>query len=170
MDQITADVMLKGEVWEKVITGLCPHIFKTYYSVYLLCASIGIMYDKQELFEDADNDEVKTIPRTVLHNNSAELEILFQTAILASNEIDFDEDTRLELAFGSKKMENLTSMQFLTRYANYGAVILVDKITEDALETIENIKDFLASTVEGTNFDIDPLSDDLVDIELEDLE
>lgn len=170
MDQITADIMLKGDVWERVITGLCPHIFKTYYSVYLLCASIGIMYDKQELFEGADSDEVKTIPRTVLHNNSAELEILFQTAVLASQQVNFDEDTRLEIAFGSKKLDNLTSMQFLTRYANYGAVVLDDKVTEDLLETIENIKDFLASTVEGTNFDIDPLSDDMVDIEIDDLD
>ena len=170
MDQITADVMLKGDVGDRVISGLCPHIFKTYYSVYLLCASIGIMYDKQELFESADADEVKTIPRTVLHNNSAELEILFQTAVLASDEIKYDEDTRLEIAFGTKKIDGLTSMQFLTRYANYGAIILNDKVTDDILETIENIKDFLTSTVEGTNFDIDPLSDDLIDIDIDDLE
>lgn len=167
MDQITTDILLKGEVWDRVINRLCPHIFKTYYGVYLLCASIGIMYDK--FLDEPDGEEFRTVPRTVLHNNSAELEILFQTAILASNEIDFDEDTRLELAFGTKKLDDMTSMQFLTKYANYGVTVLDEKVSDDPLETIENIKDFLTSTVEGTNFDIDPLSDDLIDIELEDL-
>lgn len=170
MEQITRDVVLKGEVWDRVINRLCPHIFRTYYSVYLLCASIGIMYDKQAVFEGTDSDEEKTIPRTVLHNRQTELEILFQTAVLASHEIEYNEDTRLELAFGCEKMYNLTSMQFLTLYANYGAIVLDNKVTEDSLETIEAIKDFLTSTVEGTNFDIDPLTDDMLDLELEDLE
>lgn len=166
--EITADVILKGETWDKVMTGLQPTIFKTQYGVYALCVAIGIMYDKQCEQDTSEYEEQKYVPRTMLYKRKPELEILFQTAILTTDLVDFEEDKRLELAFGNKDKE-FNQMQFLTKYANYGATILVDKISEDPLETMENIKDFVTSTFEGTNFDVDPLQDDDIIVNEEDL-
>ena len=168
MEKITADVILKGEIWEQVFNSLQPTIFKTQYGVYALCMAIGIMYDKQMTFEDVDTDEQRYVPRTMLYQKKAELELLFQTAILTSENVDFDEDKSLELAFGHT-IKDFNEMQFLTRFANFGATILKEKIADDPLETMENLKDFITSTFEGTNFDIDPLSEDEIDIDEDDL-
>ncbi len=167
--EITTDVILKGEVWERVLNTLQPAIFKTQYGVYVLCVAIGIMYDKQTDPEKSENDEQKYIPRTMLFQKTAELEILFQTAILTTDLVDYSEDKRLELAFGNK-IKDFNQMQFLTKYANYGVTILDGKISDDPLETMENIKDFVTSTFEGTNFEIDPLKDEDVEITSEDLD
>lgn len=168
MEKITADVILKGNVWEEVFNNLQPKIFKTQYGVYALCIAIGIMYDKQKSFEDLDSEEQRYVPRTMLYQKKAELELLFQTAILTSEIVDFEEDKRLELAFGHT-IKDFNEMQFLTKFSNFGATILREKITDDPLETMENLKDFITSTFEGTNFDIDPLTEDEIDIEEDDL-
>ena len=171
MERITSDVLLKGETWDYVIERLQPSIFKTQYGVYALAVAIGIMYDKQlSSDEDEKNDLQKYVPRTMLYQRKEELEILFQTAILTTELVDFSEEQRLELAFGNSKIKDFNEMQFLTRFANYGATILKEKIADEAIETMENIKNFITSTVEGTNFDLDPLSDDDIDISMEDLE
>ena len=169
MEKITADVLLKGDIWEEVISKLQPSIFKTQYGVYALCVALGVMYDKQLSFDGEDNSEQRYVPRTMLYQKKEELEILFQTAILTTETVSFSEDQRLELAFGTSKMKDFNEMQFLTRFANYGATILRDKIADEPIETMENIKNLITSTVEGTNFDIDPLSDDDIDISAEDL-
>ena len=51
-------------------------------------------------------------------------------------------------------------MALLVEFANYGVTELVKYIGETQLESMDNIKDFLESTVEGRNFDIDALPDD----------
>lgn len=168
MERITSDVLLKGETWEFVIEKLQPSIFKTQYGVYALAIAIGIMYDKQLSFA-GDDQEQRYVPRTMLYQRKEELEILFQTAILTTDTVDFTEDQRLELAFGNSKMKDFNEMQFLTKFANYGATVLKEKIADESIETMENIKNLITSTVEGTNFDLDPLSDDDVDISVDDL-
>ena len=168
MEKITADVILKGAIWETVFNKLQPHIFKTQYGVYALCIAIGIMYDKQLSFEETESDEQRYVPRTMLYQKKAELEILFQTAILTTENVDFDENKRLELAFGNS-IKDFNQMHFLTQFANYGVTVLSEKVSDDPLETMENLKDFITSTFEGTNFDIDPLSEDDVDIDESDL-
>lgn len=169
MERITSDVILKGETWKEVLNNLQPKIFKTQYGVYVVCIAIGIMYDKQKVFDEmVDSDEQRYVPRTMLYQKKEELEILFQTAILSTETVNFDEDKRLELAFGHLDKE-FNKIQFLTKFANFGAIILKEKLADDPLETMENIKNFITSTVEGTNFDIDPLSEDDIDISEEDL-
>lgn len=171
MDKITVDISLKGEDWEKLISQLYKKVFATMYNMYVLCASIGIMYDKQISFDNnKEIEEVGTIPRTVQQNNKEELEILFQTAILTSDLVEFNEDTRLEMAFGdSNPVEGFNQTHFLTQFANYGANVLADKLGDDVLESMENIKDLLSATISGLNFDINPIDIEKLGISVEDL-
>lgn len=171
MDKITRDISLRGENWECLISQLYHTVFSTLYEMYVLCTSIGIMYDQQLVMEAGKAvEEAGSVPRTVQLNNKEELEILFQTAVLTSDLVEFDEDTRLELAFGEgKKIEGFDDMHFLTAFANYGAKILAEKLGDDVLESMENIKDLLLKTISGLNFEINPLDIDTLNISVEDL-
>ena len=156
MEKITKDISLKGDDWLSIREKLYKKLFDTLYQLYVLCASIGIMYDKSLLIED--EEEVGLIPRTVQQNNIEELEILFQTCILTTEEEQISEDRRLELAFDDKtKNQEFDKIAFLTRYANYGAKVLAEKLGDDSIECMENIKELLITTVDGQNFDINPL-------------
>lgn len=67
----------------------------------------------------------------------------------------------MELAFGEKTEFN--KVTFLTQYANFGVTKLAELVGSTLLESMENIKNFLVSTVEGRNFEIDALPlDELV--------
>ncbi len=171
MDKITKDISLRGDDWEKVIAQLYKTVFPTLYNMYVLCASIGIMYDRQMNIETGKEvEDAGQIPRTIQQNNKEELEILFQTAILTTDLVDFDEDARLELAFGDgNKIENFDEIQFLTHFANYGAKILAEHVGDEVLESMENIKDLLVKTILGLNFDIDPIDVDSLNVSVEDL-
>jgi hypothetical protein len=164
---ISSDVMLKGTAWSAAINSLST-IFKirTNYSVYLLSTAIGIMYDKQIDVPEGCDDQSSppSVPRNVFNNNSEPFEFLFQSAILTTKCEKFNEDDRLSLAFSEKKSD-FNKMAFLTKFANYGVTKLLDLVANDSLETMENIKNFLTSTMEGTNFDIDPLNDAEIDDE-----
>lgn len=159
--ELTTDVLLRGPVWGNTIDALSP-IFKTRtnYSIFLLCISIGIMYDKRlEKFEDGDL-EPRNVPRNVMQNNdNGKLDFMFQAAILSTRTIEMSEDDRLELAFGENS--DFNKIGFLTQFANYGVTILNDKIGDSTVETMENIKGFLTSTVEGNNFEIDAIPEDV---------
>lgn len=171
MDKITVDIVLKGEDWEKLISQLYRKVFSTMYNMYVLCVSIGIMYDKQISYDsNKEVEEAGSIPRVVQQNNKEELEILFQTAILTTDLVDFSEDTRLELAFGdSNPVEGFNQIHFLTQFANYGASVLAEKMGDDVLESMENIKVLLSATVSGLNFEINPINIDDLDISVDEL-
>lgn len=126
--EITTDISLKGKTWENILGKLKGTFFDSYWQVYALCASIGIMQDKQKENEVSE-DEPKTIPRNVLihHENSALLDFMFQTAILTTTCIEMDEDRRLELAFGKEK-NDFKRLDFLTKFANYGAHVINKEI------------------------------------------
>ena len=149
-----SDVVLKGAAWDNTIKDL-GKIFntRTNFSIYLLAMSIGIMYDQRiDKLDETEESEPHNVPRTVLssQNMDGRIDFMFQAAILTSQTIDFDEDF--------KKME------FLTEFANFGVTKLAEKIGTSSLESMENIKNFLVSTLEGRNFDIDALTvDDLID-------
>ena len=162
--EITTDVLLRGPNWSHTIDELSP-IFKTRtnYSIFILCVSIGIMYDQRiEKFEDGDM-EPRNVPRNVMQNNdNGKMDFMFQAAILSTKTIELKEEDRLKLAFGDDEKENpFNKIGFLTQFANYGVTILEQQIGETVAESMENIKNFLTSTVEGNNFDINALPDDL---------
>ena len=83
---------------------------------------------------------------------------MFQAAVLSTTTKEFTEEERLDLAFGEKT--DFYKMGFLIEFANFGVTKLVDLIADTTLETMENIKNFLASTVEGRNLDVDGIPDD----------
>ena len=161
--EITTDVALRGAAWDQAIDALAP-LFKprSQYSIFMLSLSIGIMYDRRIV---SDEDYRHSVPRNVIQNNdNGKLDFMFQSAILSTITESFTEDQRLELAFGDKI--EFKKIEFLTQFANFGVTKLVEHIGSSPLESMENIKNFLATTVEGNNFDIDALPDDLLTEEI----
>lgn len=161
--EITTDIALRSTAWDQAIDALSP-LFKprSQYSIYMLSLSIGIMYDRRIVSEE---DYRHSVPRNVLQNNdNGKLDFMFQAAILSTTTESFTEDERLELAFGEKT--DFKKIDFLTQFANFGVTKLVEHIGASPIESMENIKNFLATTVEGNNFDIDALPDDLLTEEI----
>lgn len=157
--EITTDIALRGSCWDAAIDSLGV-LFKprSQYSIFMLALSIGIMYDKRI---SSDDDFKHVVPRNVLQNNdNGKLDFMFQAAILSTTTENFTEDERLALAFGEKT--EFKKLEFLTQFANFGVTKLVEHIGTTPLESMDNIKNFLSATVEGNNFDIDALPDDLL--------
>lgn len=163
--ELTTDVLLKGSSWDKAIADLSP-LFRsrTNYSIFMLCLAIGIMYDKRIEKPEDNGTDPHSVPRNVLQNNdNGKLDFIFQSAILSTRTESLTEEERLNLAFGEKT--NYNKMSLLVQFANYGVTKLIEQIGETPVESMEHIKDFLISTVEGRNFDIDSLPDDVLLIE-----
>ena len=161
--EITTDVALIGTAWDQAIDALAP-LFKprSQYSIFMLSLSIGIMYDRRIVSAE---DYRHSVPRNVIQNNdNGKLDFMFQAAILSTTTESFTEDERLEFAFVEKT--DFKKIDFLTQYANFGVTKLVEHIGASPIESMENIKNFLATTVEGNNFDIDALPDDLLTEEI----
>ena len=162
--EITTDIYLKGTAWNKAINSL-GDIFatRTNYSLFMLCLAIGIMYDRRTNTPIENGEDVRTVPRNVLNNNdNGKLDFYFQAAILSTLTENLSEEKRLELAFGEKI--DFNKIAFLLSFANFGVEKLVEQIGTTPLESMENIKNFMVSTVEGRNFDINELPIEDIDI------
>ena len=154
--EITTDIALKGQEWVQLIDKLSD-IFKTRtnYMLYMLCLAIGIHYDsirtEDEMTENEGNNP--SVPRNVVQNNDkGQIDFMFQAAILTTKHVEMDEEERLGLAFGEKAVVGkLSKIAFLTQFANYGATVLLKQVGTNDIETMENIKDFVASAIEGTD-------------------
>lgn len=161
--EITTDISLKGTAWNIAIENLSD-IFKTRpnYMIYMLSLSIGIMYDKrEEKLSIEEGEEIRSVPRNVIRNNdNGKLDFMFQAAILSTTTEQFSEEERLDLAFGEKT--DFKKIEFLTQFANFGVTKLIEYIGDTPIESMENIKNFFALTVEGRNLEIDALPDDIL--------
>lgn len=161
--EITTDISLKGTAWNTAIEKLSD-IFKTRpnYMIYMLSLSIGIMYDKrEEKLSIEEGEEIRSVPRNVIRNNdNGKLDFMFQAAILSTTTEQFSEEERLDLAFGEKT--DFKKIEFLTQFANFGVTKLIEYIGDTPIESMENIKNFFALTVEGRNLEIDALPDDIL--------
>lgn len=158
--EITKDVILHGDAWVRAAEELKP-IFasRTHYQVFMLSISIGIMYDQRIAELESTTGEPKQIGRNVFYNyDNGKLDFMFQAAILSTTTEYFSEKERLELAFDEKS--DFPKLDFLIEYANFGVTKLVELIADTPLETMENIKNFLVSTVEGRNLDVDGIPED----------
>ena len=170
--EITGDIILKGSNWRKALTAFAsffPQSSQPNYSIYAISLAIGIMYDKQLDIAgeetDADKETRPSVPRTVLHPHNTDLDFLFQTAILTSKLVDFNETDRMQLAFNPKCDIKFNKFEFLTKFANFGVGRLIEEASDDPIETMENVKKFIASTVEGYNYDINAIDENSLDIE-----
>lgn len=173
--ELTSDVLLVGPKWRTAIDGLSEvFVNRTNYSVFVLSIALGIMYDKRiEKLEDPDDLQPRNVPRNVMSNANQEnglLDFMFQTAILTTQTLDIPEEQRLEYAFGDKDPE-FSKIKFLTEFANFGVDKLIDRIDESSLiGTMDSLRDFLNATVEGYNYDLNDISDDILLEDLEDSE
>lgn len=166
--ELTTDVLLRGATWAQTIDGLSA-IFKTRtnYSIFTLCITIGIMYDQRiERFEDKPDEEPRNVPRNVIQNNdNGRMDFMFQAAVLSTRTLELDEEERLDLAFGERqdfsRLGTDSKIAFLTSFANFGVTKLAELIGDTPIESMENIKKFLVSSIEGYNFDLDGISDDV---------
>jgi len=162
--EITTDIILKGEEWDKAMTIFSP-IFanRSHYEIFMLSLSIGILYDKRIDKLPASDQYEKSVPRNVLQNNdNGKLDTFFQAAILSTSTESFTEDQRLDLAFGDKPNPEFNKLHFLTQFANYGVTKLNELAGTTNLDTMDKIKNFVVQTVEGRNLEIDSLSDDIL--------
>lgn len=160
---ITTDIKLRGTDWYKVLNGY-KDIFRTRpnYQMFLLCTAVGIMYDKRIDKPEENGEEDSSVPRNVINNNdNGKLDFMLQAAVLTTSTDDYSEDQRLELAFGDDN-KDFNKIAYLTEFANYGAKVLAEKTGDTTLETMNNLKEFLEASVEGRNFDIDALPDDIL--------
>lgn len=138
--KLTTDAVLKGPVWAETLDRLDP-IFKTYWDVYALSISIGMMYDQQieadMMVPEGYVAEPKSVPRTVLGHtqNKALLEFMLQAAMVTTKHLNLSEDERLEVAFGEEEKLGFNPIVFLTKYANYG----ITKIKE-AIDDAEDVE------------------------------
>lgn len=154
--ELTTDASLKGPIWAETLDKLRGTVFETYWDVYALCISIGMMYDCQiesDAMVPAGYDaEPRSVPRNMLGHaqNKALLEFMLQTALVTTKHLDLAEEERLELAFGSDKKLDFNPVAFLTKYANYG-VTKVHEVISDAedVELLEQLMTFLNSTYEA---------------------
>ena len=169
--ELTTDAILKGPIWAETLDKLIGTVFKTYWDVYALSISIGMMYDGQinsdDMVPTGYDDEPRYVPRNVLGHsqNKALIEFMFQSALVTTKHLDLDEDARLELAFDNTKKPDFNPVAFLTKYANFGVTKIREVIddTED-VETLETLMTFLNSTYESGVDVIDDIE------EIEDLE
>lgn len=172
--EITGDVILKGCNWRKALdlfAPFFPQALQPNYSLFAISISIGIMYDRQEEIAGEETPEEKenraSVPRTVLHPHNTDLDFLFQSAILTTSLVTFNEEQRMDLAFNPSTEIKFSKLEFLTKYANFGVGKLLEQGSDDPIEAMQNIKSFLASTIEGYNYEIDSISED--DLSEEDL-
>ena len=160
--EIKSDIFLVGDVWDETIEKLKP-IFntRTNYMLYILATAIGIAYDSKIESLPTSSPDPKSVPRMVIHNNdNGRLDYLFQAAILNTETVALSEKERLELAFNEKS--DFNKISFLTQFANFGIGKIFEQIGSSEVETMQNLKEFLSSTVDGTNFDIDDVSDEIL--------
>lgn len=160
--EITSDITLRGSAWNHTIDALSP-IFKTRtnFMLYLLALSIGVMYDQRIEKPIESDEELRSVPRNVIRNNdNGKLDFIFQAAILSTTTELLSEEERLELAFGEKT--DFKKLDFLTQFANFGITKIDELIGDTAIESMENIKNFLVSSIEGRNLDIDALPDEIL--------
>lgn len=148
--QITTDVSLRGPVWAEMLDLLVTDIFARYWDLYALSVSIGMMYDGQieneAMTPSGYKENPRLIPRNVLiqNKNKSLLEFMLQAAMITTKHVEFTEQERLEIAFGTKTTDDFNPMHFLTKYANYGILKIKDAIGDaDGLELMQKLMAFL---------------------------
>lgn len=168
--EIKSDLIFKGSTWNSVDRGYRRKIFDTQWGIFKICLSIGILYDTQIEDEEAEEyEEGLNIPRTMFNRNGTEMQFFFQTAILTSKCVELSEKDRLYLAFSEEIPEeelegedaellkkgvssealNFNKIEFLRKFANYGATKLNACLSINDSETMEQLMNFLTSSYKG---------------------
>ena len=88
----TRDILLKGTYWDKAIAAYSS-IFSSrpFYNLFLLSASIGIMYDTRISKPEENGEMVRTLPRNVIDNQEcirAAMTVILRILIIFENRKD----------------------------------------------------------------------------------
>ena len=157
---IRGDISLKYIGWDDerinqlVYSSSVPNstaFFGRTIDLFIVACSIGILEDKR-----IPNDGLKeynSIGRNTYITNddvSRIFHFLFENAILTSQTVNFDNETRMKLAFDSNyNLDKFSPNNFLVEFSNYG----IDKIwsarTNHDIETITNIMEMLKNLVDS---------------------
>lgn len=168
--EIKSDLIFKGLSWNSVDRGYRRKFFETQWDIFKICLSIGILYDVQLEDESIDTEEDGLhIPRTMFNRYSSEMQFFFQAAILTSKCVELNEKDRLYLAFSEEIPEeelegkdaellkkgvssealNFNKIDFLRKFANYGATKLNACLSINDSETMEELMNFLNASYKG---------------------
>ena len=168
--EIRSDIICRGSTWYKISEGYVHKFFNTMWDLFKICLSIGILYDKQIEDDNSSEEEDKiTVPRSMLYRRTLELQFYFQSAILTSNSVNLSEKDRLYLAFSeeiseeelegdeveilkrgvSQRALEFDKISFLKKFANYGATKLLECLSRNDSETMENLMEFLTNSYKG---------------------
>lgn len=169
-----SDITLKGPIWAETLDQLRNTVFETYWDIYALCVSIGMMYDAQidsdDMVPEGYDEEPKNIPRSILNQakNRALIEFMVQAALVTTKHLDLSEDERLETAFEPNAAATFKPIPFLTKFANYGITKLHEVVYDtEGVETLESLMVYLNSTFEAG---VDTMKETLEDLDDSDLE
>lgn len=176
--EIRSDLIFKGPTWSNVDRGYRKKFFETQWGIFKICLSIGILYDKQLDDEKTDLEEDGLdIPRTMFNRNGAEMQFFFQAAILTSRCVELSEKDRLYLAFSEEIPEEelegddaellkrgvseaalkFNKIDFLRKFANYGAQKLNGCLSINDSETMECLIEFLNASYKGETEELQAL-------------
>lgn len=154
----SSDVILKGSNW-RVASDKLTAFFNSQpnYEMYYLAISIGIVYDKQMDSAGEEDEELGNlyVPRSVLFGHNTDLDFMFQTAILTSKLVDFSDKDRMKLAFDNNTDIQFNKIEFLTKFANFGISKLIEKLSDVEIETMDNLRQFVTSSIEGHNYELE---------------
>ena len=135
--EITTDVTLKGSNWRKALDLFAPFFPQSLQPNYSIFAI------------------------------SISIGIMYDKQLdIAGEETPEEKDNRPSVPRTVLHPHN-TELDFLSKYANFGVEKLLEHGSDEPIEAMQKIKSFLASMVEGYNYEIDSISED--DLSEEDL-
>ena len=152
---LSGDIILRNSLWNDAEDKLCHNfIFERMVDLFIVACSIGVKEDKILENDIFDDDKPKSIGRnTYLIKNedlTTIITFLYQNAVLNSKLIDFDNETRLRLAFdpdfpdaGSKIQFSPTA--FLVKFASYGLSKIYEMQNTSDITFIADLKEMLDS-------------------------
>ena len=141
---LSGDIILKHSLWNNVDEDF-GNIFKRNVDLFIVACAIGIKEDKIIDNETGmEDDKVKSIGRSTYLMKNEDLAniitFMFQNAVLNSKQIDFDNETRMRLAFDpdfpdAKSKISFSPTNFLVKFATYGLQKIYDLKEENKVDT-----------------------------------
>ena len=162
--ELSGDILLKNELWnqveeKKLLGDGC--FFSYLYELFVVACSIGIREDK--ILENDLNDDspCRSIARTVygIKNDNLKnmLYYLFQNAVLNTKLLNYDDDTRMRIAFDpdfyvkdDKQISSATA--FLVKFSNYGLEKLFEAYDDNPMLYAENMKELFGEVYSTGDF------------------
>lgn len=137
---LTSDLRMFNSIWDEAERKLKDEmkLFSRLIDIYVLACAIGIKEDEIIKNDESIVNPVREINRntysSMINTNLREmLEFMLQNALINSKHISFDMDERLKLAFDPDyKNDKISAATFLTNFANYGIVKIMECIKSDS--------------------------------------